>query len=246
MIPRLERAADASMIVILRCGDAAAPVAAQHGDFPDWIAAPLADEWRGPIVEVEMRDDAAPPDFSRAAGLVVSGSSSSVTERAPWMLRAEEHLRAAVARRQPVLGICFGHQLLAQALGGEVRRNPAGREIGTVEVKKLGDDPLLDGLGAVFDVNATHVDTVTTLPAGATTLAETALERTAVFAVERARGVQFHPEIDGQVMRGYLDARRGVIEQEGLSYESLFERARDAAAGPRILRNFVTRFVAGR
>lgn len=245
-VPRLAGAADASTLVILRCGDAAASVVEQHGDFPDWIAAPLRAEWRGPIVEVEMRADAAPPDVSRAAGLVVSGSSSSVTERAPWMLRAEAVLRAAVARRQPILGICFGHQLLAKALGGDVGRNPAGREIGTVEVRRLAHDPLLDDLDDVFDVNATHVDTVTTLPVGAVALAETALERTAAFALERARGVQFHPEIDGPVMRGYLDARREVIEAEGLPYASLRERARDTHAGPRILRNFVRGFVAAR
>ncbi len=242
-VSRLVGAAESSTIVILRCGDAISSVVERHGDFPEWIAAPLRDEWRGPIVEVDARDVAQAPELSRAAGLIVSGSASSVTERAPWMLRAEGWLRDAVARRQPVLGICFGHQLLASALDGEVTRNPAGREIGTVSVRRLADDPLFDGLTDGFEANATHVDTVTRLPDGAITLAETSLERTAAFAVGRARGVQFHPEMSGPAMRGYLEARRDTIEQEGLPYTSMLERVRDAEAGPRILRNFVRHFV---
>ena len=246
MVPRATAAVDGRTIAILRCGDAIPSVVARRGDFPAWIAAPLWSIWDGPIVEIELRADETPPDFSRAAGLIVSGSSSSVTERAPWMLRAEALLRDAVAREQPLLGICFGHQILAQALGGEVETNPAGREIGTVDVDKLVDDPIFDGLPSSFAVNATHVDTVALPPPGATTLASTALEATAAFAIGNARAVQFHPEIDGDVMRGYLDARREILAREGFDVEPMIERARDVDAGPRILQNFVRRFVADR
>jgi len=143
------------------------------------------------------------------------------------------------------LGICFGHQLLAQALGGNVERNPRGREIGTVRVKLLPEasrDALFLGLPSELEVNATHVDTVTRLPEGATLLASTSLERHAAYRVgESAWGVQFHPEIDGDVMRGYVRAREPVIREEGLPFDRIHDAITDGQHGPLLLRNFVTR-----
>src|SRR5262249_54178961 len=148
--------------------------------------------------------------------IIITGSISSVTERAPWMLRAEAYIREIAAAETPLLGICFGHQLMAQALGGEVQKNPRGREMGTVELSVADDDPLFDGLPRSIPVNATHVDSAVTLPPGARVLARTALEDHAVVAFgPAARGVQLHPEIDGAVMRGYIGVRRPILLEEG-------------------------------
>src|SRR5262245_61079370 len=79
------------------------------------------------------------------AGVVVTGSSAMVSHREPWSELTAEWLARAVELGTPVLGICYGHQLLAHALGGAVGRNPRGREIGTVEVRSLlpgQQDPL--------------------------------------------------------------------------------------------------------
>lgn len=239
----MRRAPDGDTIVILRCGDTVPAVAERRGEFSTWIAAAMREVWEGEIVELDVRASAPGPELLDAAALVLTGSSSSVTERAPWMLATEARMADAVAADRPVLGICFGHQLLAQALGGEVAKNPRGREIGTITVETVRGDPLLDRLGPSFVVNATHVDTVASLPAGATVLARSELEPTAVFAVNRARGVQFHPEIDGDVMRGYLDARRPVLTSEGFDVDAMIARAGDTPAGTAILKDFVTRFV---
>src|SRR5262249_4038763 len=143
-------------------------------------------------------------------------SSSSVTERAPWMLRAEELLRHIVAARVRLLGICFGHQMIAQALGGEVRRNPSGREIGTMRLTRKADDPLFAGTPRTFDVHGTHVDAVTGLPAGAEILATTPRDPVAAFRVgPLVHGVQFHPEMDADIIRGYVTARASSIREEG-------------------------------
>jgi len=232
-------------IIVLRTGDAMLEVAASRGQFLKWIADHIGAAWDGEFKEHDARTDAPLPDVMHGSAIIVTGSSASVTERAPWMLRAEDYLRAAVQRERPLLGICFGHQLLAQALGGNVERNPRGREIGTVRVKLLPEasrDALFLGLPSELEVNATHVDTVTRLPEGATLLASTSLERHAAYRVgESAWGVQFHPEIDGDVMRGYVRAREPVIREEGLPFDRIHDAITDGQHGPLLLRNFVTR-----
>jgi GMP synthase (glutamine-hydrolysing) len=176
----------------------------------------------------------------------MTGSSSSVTERAPWMLRSEELIRRIAEAETPFLGICFGHQMVGQALGGRVAKNPRGREIGTVDVRVLSHvprDPLLDGLPDHFRANHTHVDSVVDLPPGARRIAETDLEPNAAFVIGRAiKCVQFHPEFDGDAMRGYIEARAELIAAEGGDPATLAARARDAPEGAGTLRSFL-RFV---
>jgi GMP synthase (glutamine-hydrolysing) len=230
-------------IVVLRCGDAVKEVAARRGEFASWIQAGVGDAWEHGWLEHDLRTPAPPPPASSASAFVITGSSSNVTEQAPWMVEAEPYLRGLAESGTPVLGICFGHQILAHALGGKVTKNPRGREIGTVSVTKVAEDPLFHGLGDPFAVNATHVESVVALPPGARLLAETSLDPNAAYALgERVRCVQFHPEIDGDAMRGYIGARAHFMRAEGLDPESTLARAHDAD-GAAILRSFVRHFV---
>jgi GMP synthase (glutamine-hydrolysing) len=230
-------------LIVLRAGDAAAPVAARRGEFFGWIKREVGELWTGEWVEHDVRKDEPLPSPRDADGFVMTGSSSSVTERAPWMLRSEELIRGIKEAGTPLFGICFGHQMVAQALGGRVARNPRGREIGSVEVRVVPHDPrdpILDGIGERFRANGTHVDSVVELPPGARVLAETDLEPYAAFAIGDAiKCVQFHPEMDGDAMRGYLEARAHLIEAEGGDPNALIARATDAPEGASTLRSFV-------
>jgi len=232
-------------IVILRAGDVLASVAARRGEFDELIRQTAGDAWsEWETIDVRSPDVELPHPRS-AAAFVITGSASSVTERAPWMLRTEEFVRTLAAAEAPVLGICFGHQLVAQALGGEVIRNPRGREMGSVEVSvEVTVDPLFDGLPPRFLVQSTHVDTVGTLPPGARVLATTDLEPHAIFSFgRRIRCVQFHPEMDDDVMRGYVEARREAIAADGLDAEAIYRAVKPAPANGAILRNFLSRFL---
>jgi GMP synthase (glutamine-hydrolysing) len=227
-------------LLILVTGDPVAATQARAGGFAALVRGGLADVWNDGFVEIDARAAEDLPAPERFAGVIVTGSAASVTERAPWMLRTEQYLAEAVRSEHAVLGICFGHQLLGQALGGLVERNPLGREMGTVKLRIIADDPLLDrGIEPAF-VHATHVDAVTRLPAGAEVLATTALDGHAALRFgERAWGVQFHPEFDERVMAEYVQTRAALLTEEGRDPVALLEAIAPAAAGRLVLRRFV-------
>ncbi len=226
---------------VIRMGDAVPEVAARRGEFFGWIRGGVGRAWAGPWAEHDARGEAPLPSPRSAGAFVLTGSASSVTERAGWMVRTEAWLREVMAADVPVLAICFGHQLLAQALGGSVTRNARGREIGTVTLHTTEDargDAVFGALPPRFDVNATHVDAVDRLPSGATRLARTDLDPNAAFRVGRAWAVQPHPEIDADVMRGYMDARRHLVEAEGLPFERIRAGVADAPHATALMQAF--------
>ena len=226
-------------LCVVVTGDPIESVRERGSDWRQLIREAVGDGWQGPWSSVDAREEPVFPDLGEVSALVVTGSPSSVTERAPWMLRTEEYLLRAVSGKLPVFGICFGHQMLAQALGGRVEMNPLGREIGTVELERLDPDPLLSGEAPAHWVNMTHVDTVVELPPGARVLARTALDRHAALRfAESVWGVQFHPEIDGGVLREYIAARRAPLISEGLDPDAILGSARDTPWGAGVLRRF--------
>jgi GMP synthase (glutamine-hydrolysing) len=235
------------MTLVLRAGDALPEVAARHGEYGTWIQRATGDAWSGAWLEHDLRSGEPIPDGRAFAAVVITGSPASVTERAPWMLRAEAYIRDLMQTEVPLLGICFGHQLMAQALGGEVRRNPRGREIGTVEVTTLARDPFFQELPNRFSANTTHVDTVVALPPGVTVVASTVLEPHAALAFGPfARSVQFHPEIDRGVMLGYVETRRQLLLDEGLDADAILANVSDTPLAEGLLRNFFQLFVSDR
>ena len=206
-------------LLIVKSGRTLPELARRRGDYEDWITAGMGLE-PARIRIAHAYQDAPLPEPGGFAGVVVTGSSAMVSHREPWSERAAAWLADAVRVGTPVLGICYGHQLLAHGLGGRVARNPRGREIGTIEVV-LSDaargDPLFGELPVRLRVQSTHVEAVLELPAGARLLAASEGDPHQAFAVgERAWGVQFHPEFDADVVRSLplgaprSAARRGL------------------------------------
>ena len=166
-----------------------------------------------------------------------------VTDDLPWSLGCEHWLRELVERDVPVLGVCYGHQLLARAFGGEVGFNSRGDEVGTtaVALTEAGrHDPLFGGLPDELIVQNSHRQSVLSLPPDARLLASNDHDVHQAFAIgKRAWGMQFHPEFDADIMRGYLEDRSEGLQERGVDTAKLHAATRDSDHGTRVLRNFV-------
>lgn len=218
------------------------PTLRRYGRFPHWIrVAAGLDESDTVVVNVE-HGEALPPHEQFAATLI-TGSAAFVTDHADWSERSAQWLREAAHAGMPLLGICYGHQLLAHALGGEVAYNPAGRESGTIQLDlhpPACEDPLFRDLPSRFPAHATHLQTVLRAPDGATVLARSAQDNCHAFRWGRhAWGMQFHPEFATHHMRGYVHARADCIARHGGCARAV---ARDVSAAP-VARQLLRRFV---
>jgi GMP synthase (glutamine-hydrolysing) len=153
------------------------------------------------------------PPHEEVAGAVVMGGpmNADEVERFPGLAAEREWLAEAVRREQPVLGICLGAQLLARALGAEVRAGE-GPEIGFAPVVVSDpEDPLLGGLAPSTDVLHWHGD-VFDLPDGAQPLASSAMTEHQAFRIGNAWGVLFHPEADFALVEVWLAVSEMIEE----------------------------------
>jgi GMP synthase (glutamine-hydrolysing) len=238
-------------ILILKTGEPVPWVREHRGQFADLIRETIGAEWDGGYRVVDAVAE-TPPLPADVWAVVITGSAASVPDRLPWMIHTEHWLGEVLWTGTPIFGICFGHQLLAKLLGGEVQRNPRGREIGTRTLERLRPsalpppDPasIFAGIPDRFEAQVTHVDSVVRLPRGAEALARSDLEdHHAIRFTETCYGVQFHPEMDAEVMRAYVEARRDVLHAEGFQVDEMLAEIRETEAARQPLLNFV-RWVA--
>ena len=230
---------------IVQTGSAPAALVATHGDFDRWIARGLHAGGAGgdlPVRTIDARQSPAWPAREHIAGVVVTGSPAMVTDRAAWSERTAAWLARLVQDGVPLLGICYGHQLLAHALGGEVGHHPAGLEIGSVAVQRLPaaeGDALLGGVPAEFRAHTVHEQSVRRLPPGAVALAANAHEPHHAFRAGRcAWGVQFHPEFSAPVMRDYVQFFAPALDRGGVDVPALAAQVEDTPWACALLARF--------
>ena len=226
-------------LLIVKAGDTLPDVAARRGDFDRWIGQALALSSL-PVETVNVhRDEALPPPES-VAGVVVTGSPAMVSHREPWSERTAAWLAEAFAAQTWILGICYGHQLLAHGLGGRVGPNPRGRQIGTVDVElDAQGDRLLGDLPRNVRVQASHSEVVLEFPDGAIPLGRCPMDPLHACRLgDRVWGVQFHPEFDADIMRGYIAGRSSLIAEEGGDPAALAAACQDSPHGAALLGRF--------
>jgi GMP synthase (glutamine-hydrolysing) len=240
-------------ILLYKTGETDSTLVPQIGDYEAWFGRVLEGN---ATLEVHRAFDKPLHTLAGYDGMVITGSPRSLVdgEVEPWMDDAAAFVRAADDAGVPVLGVCFGHQLVGYAYGGRVRTNPNGWEVGTVEVELTADgarDPLFAGVGQRLRVNQSHRDEVGTLGPTTRVLAAGAHTSNQAIAVgDHVRGVQFHPEMNAPVIRRILAHRRLILTDDavrrcraGYCLDSVIADAGDTPDAERVLRNFVVEFI---
>ncbi|SHK76772.1 GMP synthase (glutamine-hydrolysing) [Marinobacter antarcticus] len=227
-------------VVILKTGSTYPDIKEQFGDFDEWFVRGLS-----PGLDITVLNTAAgelPGDPADWDGIVMTGSAAMVSDREPWSEKAAAWLAQAVEKAVPLLGVCYGHQLLAHALGGEVGYHPGGRESGTRRVELLANaqnDPLLCGMPGSFSAQLTHRQSVLRLPLDAVLLGRNEFEPHQAFRVGKcAWGVQFHPEFSEAIMRAYLGVQAPDLEREGFDSQTMMDSVTDTPEASRLLERF--------
>lgn len=205
-------------ILILKTGSTFSRIAHELGDFEDWIIAATG-EAPGLFVIADGLAEPFPP-LEQLSGIIITGSHLMVSDGGPQLDFWAQLLRKAVARRLPVLGICYGHQLLAQALGGVVIDHPGGLELGQVEIEMVAaaqDAPLFSALPQKFSAYASHLQSIHKLSPGAFVYGESSFEpHHAVRFAPSAWGVQFHPEFNQRIMWEYIEYLRPRLASDAV------------------------------
>jgi GMP synthase-like glutamine amidotransferase len=155
-----------------------------------------------------------PGDVSKYDGFVITGSRCSVYEDRPWIKQLLEIVREIHRREIRLVGVCFGHQAIAMALGGRVELNPKGWDIGLVELSLSEAAKGLDSFGQVPNpagILVSHMDAVTRLPDGARHLAYSARTEYEMFTLgDSVLSLQGHPEYDSGVIEEIIDLLSGL------------------------------------
>ncbi len=203
-------------ILILKTGSTSPNIReAEQGDYEDWIIR-VAGFPAGDFSVVDVALSGQIPAASRYRAIIITGSHDMVSDAGPDTVKVLDWLRAVPQSGTPVLGICFGHQLIGKAFGGDVADHPFGGEHGTHRIRTAPgavSDPLFSALPAEFPAHESHSQSVLQLPPNAKLLAGSANDPHQAFVVHgKIWGVQFHPEFSESAMELYLEkAEHGRI-----------------------------------
>ena len=193
-------------IGILQTGMAPDALKDDLGDYPVLFARLLAG--KGLSFETyRVVEGVFPPSVNACDGWLITGSRHGAYEDHPWIPRLEDFIRAAYAARVPLVGICFGHQIVAQAMGGKVERHPNGWAVGATDYD-FGDKSLR--------LNAWHRDQVTQVPSMAKVIGRNAFcANAALLYDDRVFTVQAHPEFRPEFVNGLMETRgKGLVPDD--------------------------------
>jgi GMP synthase-like glutamine amidotransferase len=193
-------------IGILMTGHAVPELKERAGDYDAMFARLLAG--RGfDFTSYDVEGEEIPGAPDECDGWLITGSRHGAYEDHPWIPPLEEFIRAVHASGRPMIGVCFGHQIIAQAFGGKVIKYPGGWSVGRTEYK-------LDG--ETFALNAWHQDQVVELPQGAEVIGKSDFCANAAMVYgDRILTIQPHPEFGPDIVEDLIRLRgKGVVPDD--------------------------------
>jgi GMP synthase (glutamine-hydrolysing) len=195
-------------ILIIDCGPSLSDVTKHYGVAPEWIMESLKNKGCNfTLVKPYVGENV---QISNADAWIITGSPRSVYDADDWMVVIERELKNIQSSKIPVLGICFGHQLLAKCFGGIVELNPKGWELGAYPVQFTDagkKSQIFSGMDDNAIVYESHQDSVIVLPEMAIELARNNKGNQAFKIHDNFYGVQFHPEFSWEVIKMYVSKR---------------------------------------
>lgn len=217
-------------IGILMTGHAVPELKATRGDYDQMFAQLLAA--RGFEFETYNVVDEEYPDAPDACdGWLITGSKHGAYEDHPWIPPLEEFIRAVRASGRPMIGVCFGHQIIAQALGGKVIKYPGGWSVGRTEY---------DIEGETMALNAWHQDQVVEVPEGAQVIGSSDFCANAALLIDdRILTIQPHPEFDAEIIDALIRLRGA-----GSVPDDLLQQATEQLDAPTDAARFADRMAA--
>ena len=228
-------------ILIIKTGNTIESLLARGEDFEGWFVreSGYAKEY---FAVNSLHENEKLDAIDSISGVIITGSPSYITDEEQWNFVGADYLREAHARQIPILGVCYGHQLVAWAFDGEVAFHPSGREIGTVPItltEAAREDPLFSEIPEHFNAQISHQQSVIRLPLNALRLAANEFEPNQAFRIgDTTWGIQFHPEFSAEVVREYIIARSEAISAEGLDPQLLLNAVKDTPQSVEVLQTF--------
>ncbi len=198
-------------LLVLKMGSAHPDVIGRCGDYDQWFARSLGAWPRRSEMDIVVHDaERRSPVPGTEDCVIITGSRHAVYEPLGWLEPAARYLEQMMVKGKPMLGVCFGHQLIARILGARVARNPHGVSMGpsVVELTNRGTrDPLFTHIPRRFVVHETHADVVLEPPAGVDILLKSPVDAFHGFRIgEKVWTLQFHPEMGELEMDAVLQA----------------------------------------
>jgi GMP synthase-like glutamine amidotransferase len=204
------------LIGILETGTVNAALVPRYGEYPPMFEAllSLADPGLSYRTYAAL-DCALPASPADCDAWLITGSKDGVYDDLPWIEPLKAFLRAARGAGRPIVGICFGHQILAEALGGRAAKSAKGWGAGVHDYQVVHRPGWMAGAPDSFAIHAMHQDQVTAIPDDATVLAASPFCEYAMLAygdpeAPDAISIQPHPEFDDGYARALVEMRTGV------------------------------------
>ena len=221
-------------VVILSNGPGLTEIITKYGHSSDWIPRIINNKNINFTIKKVYEND-----FNidlNADAYILTGSKFSIYDDIDWIYKLIDFTKKLIDNQRYILGICFGHQVLAHCLGATVKKNKLGWELGSYKINLTAKglkNRLFEGFSSQEIVYESHQDTVLNLPSNVDILADSTKSNQSFSYNEKVFGVQFHPEFSKEVTRMLMDLRIA----KGISVDS--DDLLDSPKSHSVLKNFL-------